>query len=276
MELTFIAKAAAESQFFPMINTASRAFIVLLAGQEMGVGFATALREIRYIDGRLVMQAGIISAVIKRSEDYDYTIKEHTDQECVIKFVNIKTGAVLGESQFTMADAKQADLLVSNKGNQTLNWKRYPRNMLFARALTNGARWYCPDVFGGSIYTPEELGDPDEIIDDEASSNAKDEDQSAAPDVQKSSEDLKDRLAEALGSQVEAAVPAQSEAQVPTAVPHEHLTRLRAICAKYDLGEPQQRAWCKHFKVETIENLTAEQVEKIITTAEKKFETTAD
>lgn len=29
--------------------------------------------------------------------------------------------------------------------------------MLLSRALTNGARWYCPDVFNGPIYTPEEL-----------------------------------------------------------------------------------------------------------------------
>jgi hypothetical protein len=31
--------------------------------------------------------------------------------------------------------------------------------MLFARALTNGARFYCPDIFGGAVYTPEELGE---------------------------------------------------------------------------------------------------------------------
>jgi hypothetical protein len=30
--------------------------------------------------------------------------------------------------------------------------------MLYARALSNGAKWYCPDVFGGPIYTPDELG----------------------------------------------------------------------------------------------------------------------
>jgi hypothetical protein len=30
--------------------------------------------------------------------------------------------------------------------------------MLFARAMSNGARWHCPDIFGGPIYTPEELG----------------------------------------------------------------------------------------------------------------------
>jgi len=31
--------------------------------------------------------------------------------------------------------------------------------MLFARAMTNGAKWYVPGVFGGApIYTPDELG----------------------------------------------------------------------------------------------------------------------
>jgi len=31
--------------------------------------------------------------------------------------------------------------------------------MLFARAMSNGVRWYCPDVMNGSaVYTPEELG----------------------------------------------------------------------------------------------------------------------
>ena len=36
---------------------------------------------------------------------------------------------------------------------------KFPRNMLFARAISNGARWYCPDLFNGNaVYVPEELG----------------------------------------------------------------------------------------------------------------------
>jgi recombinational DNA repair protein RecT len=51
-----------------------------------------------------------------------------------------------------MKDAKAAGL----DGKDV--WKKYPRNMLFGRAMTNGCRWYCPDIFGGkSVYTPEEL-----------------------------------------------------------------------------------------------------------------------
>jgi hypothetical protein len=31
--------------------------------------------------------------------------------------------------------------------------------MLFARAMSNGVRWFCPDVFSGNtVYTPDELG----------------------------------------------------------------------------------------------------------------------
>jgi hypothetical protein len=39
------------------------------------------------------------------------------------------------------------------------NWKKYPSDMLFARAISRGARRYAPGIFGGSpIYTPDELG----------------------------------------------------------------------------------------------------------------------
>jgi hypothetical protein len=37
-------------------------------------------------------------------------------------------------------------------------WEKYPRNMLFARALTNGITFYCPDAFDvGRVYTADEL-----------------------------------------------------------------------------------------------------------------------
>jgi hypothetical protein len=29
--------------------------------------------------------------------------------------------------------------------------------MLFARAMSNGCKWYTPDVFNGPVYVPEEM-----------------------------------------------------------------------------------------------------------------------
>ena len=47
-------------------------------------------------------------------------------------------------------------------GKNAHSWKHYPRNMLFSRAISNGAKWYCPDLFGGPVYTPDEM---DAIVD---------------------------------------------------------------------------------------------------------------
>jgi hypothetical protein len=63
--------------------------------------------------------------------------------------------ALTPTSVFTIEDARAADLIAGKNGH---TWKKYARNMLFARALTNGARWHCADVFGGPVYTPEEMG----------------------------------------------------------------------------------------------------------------------
>jgi hypothetical protein len=52
-----------------------------------------------------------------------------------------------------MQDAQAAGLTGKD------NWRKFPRNMLFARALSNGVRWYAPDIFNGAtVYTPDELG----------------------------------------------------------------------------------------------------------------------
>ena len=60
-------------------------------------------------------------------------------------------GKVIGTSAFSIDDAKKAGLAGDN-------WRKYPRNMLFARAMSNGVKWYCPNVFGGPVYSPDELG----------------------------------------------------------------------------------------------------------------------
>jgi hypothetical protein len=47
--------------------------------------------------------------------------------------------------------------------------------MLFARAMSNGAKWFCADVFGGPVYTPDELGAAIDMETGEMLSRPKDE-----------------------------------------------------------------------------------------------------
>lgn len=123
----------------------------VLAGIELGLGPFQSMTNLLVIDGKVTLSASLIASMVKGSSKYDYIVDEHDETRCKITFM--EEGNPIGVSEFTMEDAKTAGIY--RPGSP---WEKYPRNMVFARALTNGARWYCPDVFNGPIYTPDELG----------------------------------------------------------------------------------------------------------------------
>ncbi len=147
----------AESGMFPDIKSQSQAVVKIMAGKELGLSAFQSVSGIYMVNGKLALQAGVMSSLIKRSTKYDYTVDELTVEDCKITFYDISKAEArfLGESKFSTKDAAKAGLI--NKDN----WKNYPRNCLFARALSNGARWYCPDIICG-WYTAEELQDIEE------------------------------------------------------------------------------------------------------------------
>jgi len=153
MPLAQLGQTLFKSGFFQDTRDASQAIVKILAGREMGIGPIAAMTGINVIKGRVTMSANLIAAQIKRSGRYDYRVARLDDTGCEIVFYERAGGKAteLGRSSFTAEDAKAAQL-----GGE--NYKKFPRNMYFSRALTNGARWYTPEVFGGSaIYTPDEL-----------------------------------------------------------------------------------------------------------------------
>ena len=141
----------AASGFFQDSRGAAQAVVKVLAGAEIGFGPIASMTGINVIQGRVSISANLMAAAIKRSGRYDYRVKEMTPQRCEIEFRerNGDRWEIIGSSEFTAQDARLAG---------TKNMDKYARNMLFARAMSNGARWYCPDIFGGPVYTPEELG----------------------------------------------------------------------------------------------------------------------
>jgi hypothetical protein len=155
-ELTGIAKLLAASGYFDAKGTADQAVAQLatkiLAGREMGLGPFAAVQGIHVIQGRPALSANLIASAIKSSPKYDYRVKRLDPDTCELEFFERVGGRLepLGVSTFTAADARAAG---------TQNMQKFARNMLFARAISNGARWYCPDLFAGSaVYVPEELG----------------------------------------------------------------------------------------------------------------------
>jgi hypothetical protein len=133
--------------------SAEHAYAVACVGREIGVGPTTALANIAIIQGKPAFGAALVGALLRRSGRYSYRVREHDDRHAAIDFLEQRDGTweVIGTSTFSLEDADRAGLTASP------TWKRFPRNLLLARALTNGARWYAPDVLAGAAYTPEEL-----------------------------------------------------------------------------------------------------------------------
>jgi len=149
-ETMTLGDALAKSGYFSDAKSAAQAVVKVLAGQELGIGPIAAMTGINIIKGQVSVGANLLAATIKRDGRYNYRVAEHSAEVCEIVFFEGKQE--IGRSRFTMEDAKSAQLAGDN-------WRKYPRNMLFARALSNGFRWYCPDAAGGApVYTPDELG----------------------------------------------------------------------------------------------------------------------
>lgn len=145
-EILSMGKAFAESGMFPDTKQAAQAIVKIQAGQEIGIPPFAAMTGIHIISGKPTIGAGLIASKIKSSGKYDYRVKEMTDTVCSIDFFEGKNE--LGNSTFTIEDAKKAG---------TKNLDKFPKNMLFARAISNGVKWFTPDVFNGPVYTPEEM-----------------------------------------------------------------------------------------------------------------------
>lgn len=168
-ELTLrqLAIAMSNSGFFRTednrVMNAAQVVVKVLAGRDLGIPPVPAMTGIHIVQGHVTLAASTMAALIQRSQKYRYRIVSLTNIECRIEFYE-RLGrrlyqdqpdeALIGVSVFTLDDAKRAGLVRDRSP-----WTHYPRNMLFARALSNGARWFTPEIFYGPVYVPEEVSD---------------------------------------------------------------------------------------------------------------------
>lgn len=153
-----LAKNAYESRYFRDIQSTAQAGIKIMAGRELGLGPVAALIGLHIIDGKIELSANLIAARIRESGRYDYKVREVGEAGCTIEFY--EDGEAVGKVSFTEADRVRANLGMRDGARDPYSpWTKYPANMMFARALSTGARFYCPDVFYGvPVYVPGEIG----------------------------------------------------------------------------------------------------------------------
>lgn len=147
-----MANRAAKSGLFRSLgNSADVAYIIMAKGIELQIPPMTALEGFTVVQGKIAYTSNLQATLMKRA-GYSWKILQHTKEVCEIEVYN-PDKTVAGISLFTIEDARDAGLL------KNATWQNYPKNMLFARAIGNAAKWLATEVFGGAApLTAEELG----------------------------------------------------------------------------------------------------------------------
>jgi hypothetical protein len=148
-----LAEGLAASGVFKDAQQAKEAFAKLVIGRDLGLSPAQSMQGLYFVKGAIQIAYPMLGSFVRQHPDYDYSVEDHTAETCTIVFY--RHGEEEGRSAYTLAEAKTAGLVKDGSG-----WKTAPRNMLFARAMSNGVKWYAPDVLGGlPVYVEGEFVD---------------------------------------------------------------------------------------------------------------------
>ena len=168
-DLARLANYLARSRFFKDAADGYQAFAKLLFGRDVGLSATAALTGVNIVEGKPELSANVQSQMIRcyvgvGGERYDYKVicsKAERAERCEIEFYRIANGRkeTLGTSEFTIKDAERAGLTRPTRRGEPSNYVKYPQNMLFARAMSNGVAFHCPEVTGGiRVYHEGEIG----------------------------------------------------------------------------------------------------------------------
>jgi len=140
LTLTQVGSLFAKSGMFKDVRDEAQALTKILAGRELGFSPFTSMSDLYIVQGKMTIGAHLFAARLKEHPRYDFEVKKHDNESCVIDFYEVskRTGKwqLAGTSEFS----------------------------LYARAMSNGCKWYAPDLFQASTYAPGEIPEPMQAV----------------------------------------------------------------------------------------------------------------
>lgn len=137
--------------------TVDEAFTIISVGSEYGFGPGQSMVSLHLMDGKPELSADAQARFIKASGKYEYRVTEHTDEACELTVLAVPSGEIIGVERYTMADAERQELLRPSRSGKPTAWQKVPRNMLFARCVSNVTAFHCPDAIPMRAYTFGEI-----------------------------------------------------------------------------------------------------------------------
>lgn len=151
-ETADLAERFSKSSLLPkgMQGKSADVMVTIMAGAEMGLAPMASLRAIHVIEGRPVLSADGMVAVIHGSGKCEY-FERVAESDTSVTYETKRVGAKSPRTcTWTLQMAKTAGLHLKD------NWRAYPRAMLASRAKSELARDVYPDVLAG-CYTDDEI-----------------------------------------------------------------------------------------------------------------------
>ena len=71
-----LGKLIFESSMFKDVTATSQAAVKVLAGRELGIGPIQAMTGLHVIQGKVVLSAGLLAALVLRSDRYTYEVTD--------------------------------------------------------------------------------------------------------------------------------------------------------------------------------------------------------
>jgi len=126
-------------------------FAIVEKARSIGVNPLDALNGgMYYVRGKVEMTAAMMNQLIRQNKHSVTKDKRSDDKICILHGRRADTGDTWVES-FSIDDAKKAGIYANQ-------WLKYPKDMLFARALSRLARQLFPDIIKG-CYVEGEIKD---------------------------------------------------------------------------------------------------------------------
>lgn len=212
-----VATILTDSGFFGKSLTPNQAITKIMIGAELGMNTMQSIMNIDCWDGNIGIRSNWRATAIKKHPKYDYRIVNLDSTSCTIMFLEFEksTGDFtkeLGETTFTIEDAKKANLL----GKQ--NWQKTPKNMLFARAMSDGQKFYCPEVIGEGLPTYD-LDEIEEIKKSKPETNQGASLSEQLKSAAKSNPDVKTMKQDITGDFIEGEIIQETAPESPVATP---------------------------------------------------------
>ncbi len=151
-----VAYVAAQNPYWRKIGGSGKAeevistiLSVMLLGRELGISPIQCISGgINNIQGKFEISARLMNQLIRR-HGHKLKIVESTHEVCSIWSQRKDTGEELTQT-YDIEEASRAGLIKEGGG-----WKKCPKDMLFARAISRLARQLYPDCIGGAYVEGE-------------------------------------------------------------------------------------------------------------------------